>query len=579
MKKGSFRYSDHYEKCGNRWQCTECGHDFSTNGNVIKHIKNVHPELREGLESTEKALLDTEYVYVSKKGKEKRVLKATLKAIQWKVRHSISMEALCDKEFKETMFKFPNAIKSQETMRNIMHCMATQILENNILRLKFKKLALQIDGGTVNSTKWYSLCSAQYKDSRSAPDISLFDMILSNGDTTEKIKQMILNVKVKLEENGAIIVAVCTDNAPNLANAFLNTHELRRVPMTTTQSSALPILRVACAIHTFNLIIPEIIKKNPRFQRLSIDIKQLPEKLKHMSEEKKRQIGLAGCPKYQPQRWNTLMYLFSYGKANQNAINAYLPELKISADDYEFMVNVLMPLSYAVTYLESNDRNQAHVYQQYMALKNAWTELDQKEEFQNIGKQLVEILDEKVKYNLDINISRVVYYSTDIGISEWQRLYPPLNLTNHTTKEERKKNRERIMMIENIKNTIENLCNIWDIPNVDEQFIELMDKGDFVKDATELSVRQRKYDWLKLHPGDDDNAENLENFENYIKIIPATEASCERTFARMRDLKNENMSNLSNDSIRDELIIKAQMNETTLDIETSKYLELPAFNV
>ena len=108
-----------YEKQGDRWCCTLCGHDFSTNGNAIKHIKNAHSELRSGLESTEKALLDTEYVYYTKSGKEKPVLKATLKAIQWKVRHSISMESLCDNDFKEAMFKFPLAIKSQETMRNI----------------------------------------------------------------------------------------------------------------------------------------------------------------------------------------------------------------------------------------------------------------------------------------------------------------------------------------------------------------------------------------------------------------------------------------------------------------------------
>ena len=83
--------------------------------------------------------VETQYTYKTISGKTKTVLRATLKAIEWKVRHGISMDALCDPDYKQDIFKIPEAIKTPATMRRILRSIAEQILKNNMLLLKDKK--------------------------------------------------------------------------------------------------------------------------------------------------------------------------------------------------------------------------------------------------------------------------------------------------------------------------------------------------------------------------------------------------------------------------------------------------------
>ena len=86
-------------------------------------------------------------------------------------------------------------------------------------------------------------------------------------------------------------------------------------------------------------------------------------------------MRLTGCPNYQPQRWNHLYFLYEYANSHLEAINGNFPDIKISKDDCDFMLKILAPLRLAVTCLEANDMNQAHVYHQYIELHKAWEEL------------------------------------------------------------------------------------------------------------------------------------------------------------------------------------------------------------
>ena len=304
MDKGKlFKYRKYYQMRGEKWICLICNKEYSSGGNTIKHIRNKHSiEILKEFSEENRDHLETQYTYTTEGEEVKPVLRPTLKAIEWKVMHGLPMEALCDPRYKEEMFKFPEAIGCPKTMRNIMHCVADQILEANIDLLANEKVALVADGGTVNKTKWYAIGSTRKTSNDSSSDIALFDVIISQGDSTDDIKNMIGEVQRKLIERDAVIVGICTDNAANIANGFINTHALRQAPTTTTQSVPMIILRIACAIHSFNLIIKDVAKTNARFGRLCEVIRLLPKKLKYMGEDKKEKIGLTGCPNFQPQR-------------------------------------------------------------------------------------------------------------------------------------------------------------------------------------------------------------------------------------------------------------------------------------
>ena len=95
-------------------------------------------------------------------------------------------------------------------MRKIMHSIAEQILQNNTLSLKNEKVALVADGGTVNGTKWYAVGNLKNSSALDFFETSLFDIIISNGDSTEDIKTMINEIKIKIEEqkDGRFLIKV-----------------------------------------------------------------------------------------------------------------------------------------------------------------------------------------------------------------------------------------------------------------------------------------------------------------------------------------------------------------------------------
>ena len=567
MKKKN-KFTNYYSKIGDGFVCTLCGNKMSTQGNIIKHVKNVHDVVL----TPDASVKESQYTYTTKSGKQKPVMKPTLKAIEWKVMHGVSMEAICDPIFKYDVFQHPELIKSYDTMSRIVHCIAEQILENNIALLQNEKVALVGDGGTVQKIKWYAIGSTKVVNKNESTSTVLFDLIISEGDSTEEIKAMFEKIKSRLESKGSVVVSVCTDNAYNIANGFINTHELKQVPKTQTQSRPLRLLRVSCAIHTFNLIINDVAKNDSEFKRLINDIKFIPLRLKNVGEQKRAEMGLAGCPNYQPQRWNHLYFLYSYANSHLEAINENFPDIKISKDDCDFMLKILAPLRLAVTCLEANDRNQAHVYLQYIELHKAWEELGNDERFKKISQALIKSLDDKCKYTLDIGISRVVYYSTDVGMEKWREEFRYRNINKDSPPEFRTINRKREEQIEKIKTTITNLCEIWNINNVAEQFIEILDKAKYEEGFKTLVIKSKMKEWLMLHPEDVDGAEDIDNFYQYLRVLPATEAHCERTFARMRDLINEHMSNLGAETIRDEIIIKMKLTEGDVYKEKSKYI-------
>ena len=45
MKRNVFKYTNYYTKLKDCYKCTLCGNTISTQGNMVKHIKNVHDDV------------------------------------------------------------------------------------------------------------------------------------------------------------------------------------------------------------------------------------------------------------------------------------------------------------------------------------------------------------------------------------------------------------------------------------------------------------------------------------------------------------------------------------------------------
>ena len=109
-----------------------------------------------------------------------------------------------------------------------------------------------------------------------------------------------------------VIAGVCSDSASNISKGFINTHMERSAESTRIDNIRLPYLRIACSVHTLNLILNDFISANENLQIAIKQLKEISNSLSHMKQEKKYSLKLHGFPGIQQQRWNSLCGLFQY---------------------------------------------------------------------------------------------------------------------------------------------------------------------------------------------------------------------------------------------------------------------------
>lgn len=543
---------EYYTKEGDHYKCNLCDYT-GPQGNVIRHLKK-HKEIkviRKEYQKQEKATkIEREgnsiFMHTVPSGHTKPIAQSSVALIAWKTKHSLPMAAIEDKMFKNFIAAHPEGVLSTKSMRITEEEIANQIIMKKKEALRGAKISLIIDGGTINEFSYYAIGCARFCPSGNSLRQESLDAIVCNEkSSTENILRIISEMINSFQSDRLIIVSICSDNAKNISTGFINTHMTKSADSTQTDTIRLPYLRIACTIHTINLIINDFVENDSTIGDVIRKLTDISTTLHHMRREKRECIKLVGFPRIQQQRWNSLYGLFQYVSVHYDDIKKEFPNCTVTKEQAIKYEKLLKPHAEAVTLLEMNCANQITVYKVMRDLKNSWLELQNMETYKTETKYLLERYEYHSLYTMDIRISMMAYYLSKGGVYEWREKYCQQDSSTA----------ERRAYQSLIGDTADNLASIWKLDNISRgleyylEYVEFKSREFVFPDSNELFNSS-----LQQH--DDKYCDNFTKFIEYTRVLPASEAYSERMFASMRDLVYSNQRSMDSDTIRNELIIK-----------------------
>ena len=541
-----------YEKIGDKWKCKFCDYT-GERGNVIRHLSK-HKNLKisrkvyhkEEKPDSEVLTGDSIFTHSTEGGEQIPIPQSTITILSWSKKHNIPLAAIEDKTFVNHIAAHPEGIKSTKTMRTYEAEIAEQIISKKKYALKNEIICLIVDGGTINSYGYYALgCSRNNPSGKGLKSDFIDAIICTEKATTSNILNMIEEKIKSFNSENLVIAGICSDSASNISKGFINTHKERNAESTEVDNIRLPYLRIACSVHTLNLILNDLINNNVTLKIVIKELKEISNSINHMKQATKYKLGLTGFPGIQQQRWNSLCGLFQFVFLDHDKIIQAFPTFSITKEIAEKYKRLLEPHARAVTVLESNYSNQVDVYRELRTLKNEWIKLSENETFQEEAKYLLKSYDERTLYTMDIRISMLAYYLTKGGIYEWRK--------NFVTKlEAREKRKEYLALLET---TADNLASIWRLKPISAGLQYYLETVEFREKSYQLPKFKDLYN-SSLQIYDSDYCENFVEFIQRLEVLPASEAFAERMFASMRDLVATNQKSKNPETIRNEIIIK-----------------------
>ena len=516
-----------------QYQCKICNRTFELQNSAIRHSHS-HDGKPKNL---------SQFTY-----NENNISFTTERLLLWKASHGIAMSAFEDPLITDL---FPeDQLMSRKTGQKNINQMSSQIIQMNYKQASHKKISLIIDGGTVLHQKWLAigfLFRTQFGIRFNILDLQLFDQA-----TSEIIKEKIqfVSEKIKNEFDGEV-VGVCTDNASNFCKVFMgNEKDVNFVP--------LGIVRVSCACHTIQLCLKDLYECDKFYRNFVELIKIIPSKISYLSRERAKMLGICSFPPHQSQRWDSVFLTLQYIIKNIGAISSLftINELAyLQLIDLFNLAYLLLPIHIFTCTCEADDATQSTVYIAYRGLKQSL-----KLNRSNRAKLLLDLIKNRFKNTADIKLSKLAYFTTNAGIWEKRERFPHVSSGNVKNKNDENaiKLDNEMKFINSFSPTIRKICEILslDFDNVFNGFEILMQFAEpSNRDVSKYPGPLELRNLFVEATGDHRSYIELSHFLDIVQVLPASEASAERVFARMRDLYNKKQTNLSVQSLKSNLIL------------------------
>lgn len=561
MSDSSKDPKDYYIRVDDKYKCKLC--DYSgAQSNVIRHLHAKHPEISVTKISYNKEKMVKEdsskpsmFVHHTKSGNEVPISQYLIDVLHWKTKHNISMEAINDKLFKQKIAARPDDLLSDNEMRIRINEISQQLIDKTHEVMQNEIMSIVIDGGTINSYSYYALGGVYWDPVISKLNTRLLDVIIcKQTSTTQNILNMLSDTITSIDKGHLVIVAVCCDNAKNISVGFINTHMLSNSPRSSPNYTPLPILRIACAIHTLNLIIGDLINEQESFVVIYNELKRISKAVKTMSRKTKFEKKILGFPKIQKQRWNSLYLVFSYLHVHYNDVKEAFPDFAVAYDTIEKFKCLLEPHAQAIVQLESDTASQVTVYRECIRLKNEWLSILNKKGYPE-AEFLIERYNYHTLYTMDIRISMLAYYLTKGGVNEWKTKYPIIRASTMMNEEQKMIQKETRANLLILRETADTLSSIWGIKSISPIMEHYLYNVSFKTSHYDLPTEDELLK-SELNSFSPEYCSMFIDFIQRIRVLPASEAHSERIFASMRDLVSDNQKSMTAENIRSEAILK-----------------------
>ena len=380
--------------------------------------------------------------------------------------------------------------------------------------------------------------------------------------TASDIKNLIdgISEKIKNVYNGRV-VSTCTDNAANFKKAFLsiNSDVDEQNP---DDFIPLNILRVSCACHTAQLALKDLYSVDQGYRNLIENMKTIQSKITFLSKADIDRLKIGFYPRLQSQRWNSVYNVLCYIINHLDGISQLFQQdetFSLRMDELCQLQKELAPVYVFTCMCEPDKANQATVFIAYRALEARYQVINT---FR--AKKILELILVQFNTTADLELARLCFYTTNAGIREKQDKYPHISLANITNEEEARRCHEETNFIKSFREIISKVCKI-----VEMNFEVIFDTFQYL---------------LQHYKPSNDNVEDFpklidlnETFKNYgkgefayvklsqfieiLQILPASEASAERVFARMRDIHSTLQTNQTAETLRTEIILSFHAEE------------------
>jgi len=538
------RLRSNYSQANDSWVCELCKLPFSSQSNVCRHIRSRHPKCF----GDPNRDFDQDGVFISKADNGKQIPGYIVKLLKWKNKHAITMRAICSRDF-EILIQ-PEYRLSREKLNIYQKEIAEQVLENNIRQLRNCYSSLILDSGKVLGCQWLSV--SHLASDEQGQFLQLLDMVhMKEGCASVNIVDIVRGLKAKLAEQDVFVIGACTDNAANFVKCFFST---TKKPV----DAAFPvrgILRVSCACHTGQLVLVDLADRDPSFNALIGQLRDIKDQLNNLSFAKREACGLSYCPRFLEHRYNSALECIQYILKHFDALIAADIGLTDSVAHLLDLSQVLQPLNDFTNNVSGDFKTQAHVYLEYRTLKKRWLELGEKEIPR--AHLLVELLDKRFHETLDIELSYVCYIMRKDGMKEFCKQYPYYSDFYIEDADKGPQILARSSHLNQIRPKIIQICSIWEIsadPVCDifdlitrEKQPENTQSNEYMSEKEVTALISTKSDTRKI--------KIFHNFLMHVQTLPASESVVERTFAVMRGAYNCQQHRLHPETIRAMIII------------------------
>ena len=219
-------------------------------------------------------------------------------------------------------FKIP----SSEKLRDLIVEYSNQCLEEGLQDFKGLTCGLAVDGATLIALHTYAYILVNPNGLR----VAGFKVVDDQRGTT--LAAATADIISECGEHGIFISGVVSDNAKSLVNALTNMNQ--NDPLSLRTLIGLAVLRCACAAHTGQLAVNDVMKSSATLESFFKNITSLLKWIDNRCSDFKKVCKLK-LPKFIATRWNTLASCGSFIEKNKNEINTFIAnQVQLEQDNY-----------------------------------------------------------------------------------------------------------------------------------------------------------------------------------------------------------------------------------------------------
>ena len=412
-------------------KCKICGASFTHERSIFAHVNAVHPGvMMAGVDAISMHTATTIDDYFQKKERTERpsgscMTKRNQAMVTAMSTLGIGLATVEKEEFKNllSLFGVPaGEIPSLALLRRLTISYGEEIRQANLKKLKGRNVSIIVDGMTLGDRTFY--CATYFCD-RMLFFGGLFHIQIADADS---LSHMLEEPLKEVAKSRGIPIAIVTDNAKNLVAATSPVAPAERNRTTIQQLTNQQLVHVRCSVHTTQLALSDLAKRNQPFRDFKRGIQELLLYL-HEKKVKKvlRDLGVScKVPKIQDIKWTSFYDAFVFMSNYQQQINQCLkanpgdraPNVEEIPDIWMSYLTTLKPLGEHIMQIQKGTVYLWEFWRSHMQLIETWKNLENP-----FALELCELVEARFRETADGTLAELAHLLSMSNVQHYQEVF------------------------------------------------------------------------------------------------------------------------------------------------------------